>query len=108
MQKSGQRHHFRQVAWLSETGSFFNGGVAAISFYTGKNCDGKAQSWDINTQSKKDKYFPENFRLDGVNDDISSFRAVNKGGDAGIMYICSLPESGEATNGTLSENSGVL
>ncbi|KAF1779658.1 hypothetical protein GQ600_2821 [Phytophthora cactorum] len=57
---------------LPETGSYFEGGDALITFNTGANCDGKDNFWYINTQSKKDKYFPENFQLDGINDDISS------------------------------------
>ncbi|KAG6975676.1 hypothetical protein JG688_00002164 [Phytophthora aleatoria] len=70
---------------LPETGSYFEGGDALITFNTGANCDGKDNFWYINTQSKKDKYFPENFRLDGINDDISSFMVLNKGGNAGSM-----------------------
>ncbi|KAG7382510.1 Epsin-1, required for endocytosis and actin patch assembly [Phytophthora pseudosyringae] len=90
---------------LPETGILFEGGDAFILFNTGKNCDGKDHRWPINTQSRKGKHFPENFRLDGINDDISSFKVLNKGGDAGMMYICSLPESGEAINATASEGS---
>ncbi|OWY94998.1 hypothetical protein PHMEG_00035119 [Phytophthora megakarya] len=88
---------------LPETGSYFGGGDAIISFHTGENCDGERKWWYIDTQSKKDKYFPENFRLDGINDDISSFVVLNKGSDAGTMYTCALLENEEFTNTTGSE-----
>ncbi|POM77502.1 Hypothetical protein PHPALM_5103 [Phytophthora palmivora] len=81
---------------LPETGSFFEGGDAVIFFYTGENCDGKEKWWYINTQSRKD-------RLDGMNDDISSFMVLNRGGNAGAMYICSLSESDKITNTTDNE-----
>lgn len=90
---------------LPETGTLFEGGDAIIAFNTGKNCDGNDKWWYIDTQSKNDKYFPENFRVNGMNDDISSFKVLNKGGNAGTMYVCSLPEGGNATNATVSEGS---
>ncbi|KAJ8546726.1 hypothetical protein ON010_g11509 [Phytophthora cinnamomi] len=92
---------------LPETGSFFEGGSATIAFYTGKNCDGTEKHWYIDTQSKQDRYFPDNFRLDGMNDDTSSFMVLNAGGNAGVMNVCYLPESGLATNATTDEGTAL-
>ncbi|KAG6967027.1 hypothetical protein JG687_00004508 [Phytophthora cactorum] len=61
---------------LPEHGAFFRDGDAIINFYTGLDCKGEHESWLIKTQSKK-LYFPENFRLDGINDAISSFKHHN-------------------------------
>ncbi|KAG6617121.1 Equilibrative Nucleoside transporter (ENT) Family [Phytophthora cinnamomi] len=90
---------------LPETGDFFGGGDATIVFYIDQNCKGKSKSWLVKTQSKKKLYFPDNFRLDGMNDAISSFKVINVGGNAGVLYACASPESTTATNTTANQTS---
>ncbi|KAL4166945.1 hypothetical protein KRP22_012432 [Phytophthora ramorum] len=52
---------------LVEWGAF--DGKSRIAFYTGKDCTGTVRHWEI----KDPGYFPGNFFLDGIDDDISSF-----------------------------------
>jgi hypothetical protein len=87
---------------LPETGGFFEGGEAAISFYTDNNCKGENKWWLIDTQSIDGKYFPENFRLDGMNDDIASFRVLHDGPSSDIRQIC-YAETGLASNVTADD-----
>ncbi|KAG3096243.1 hypothetical protein PI124_g15769 [Phytophthora idaei] len=90
---------------LPEHGAFFRDGDATINFYTGLDCKGEHESWLINTQSKEKLYFPENFRLDGINDAISSFKVVNAGGVAGVLRVCASPESAVVANATRRDGS---
>ncbi|KAJ8576182.1 hypothetical protein ON010_g3030 [Phytophthora cinnamomi] len=88
-----------------------DGGDAMIAFYTDRDCLERNVWWRIKTQSDDDLYFPSNFRLDGINDEISAFmvwhkstKKINRGGWA----ICTT-ESGEITaeiNATVNRSSG--
>ncbi|KAG2766604.1 hypothetical protein PC129_g11553 [Phytophthora cactorum] len=90
---------------LPEHGAFFRDGDAIINFYTGLDCKGEHESWLIKTQSKK-LYFPENFRLDGINDAISSFKVINAGGVAGVLRVCASPESAVVANANATRRDG--
>ncbi|KAG7382509.1 Epsin-1, required for endocytosis and actin patch assembly [Phytophthora pseudosyringae] len=92
---------------LPEKGQFFGEkGDATIKFYTELNCKGDDKSWLIKTQSSKKLYFPENFRLDDMNDAISSFKVINAGGVAGVLSVCAERESAVVTNATSNDGSG--
>ncbi|KAF1779660.1 hypothetical protein GQ600_2823 [Phytophthora cactorum] len=48
-----------------------------ISFYVDRDCQNHNIWWRTKTQSDDDLYFPSNFKLDGINDQISSFMVWN-------------------------------
>ncbi|KAF4317415.1 hypothetical protein BBO99_00008059 [Phytophthora kernoviae] len=62
------------VKWegLLTTGTF--SGKARIAFFTGRGCTGESRDWPTNDviNGKKGNY-PHDFKLDGINDNISSF-----------------------------------
>ncbi|KAG3013517.1 hypothetical protein PC121_g5442 [Phytophthora cactorum] len=54
-----------------------NGDDTMISFYVDRDCQNHNIWWRTKTQSDDDLYFPSNFKLDGINDQISSFMVWN-------------------------------
>ncbi|KAG7385924.1 hypothetical protein PHYBOEH_008857 [Phytophthora boehmeriae] len=62
------------VKWegLPTTGTF--NGKARIVFFAGKNCTGTSRDWPTDgvINGKNDNY-PQDFKLDGINDDVASF-----------------------------------
>ncbi|KAL3669369.1 hypothetical protein V7S43_005765 [Phytophthora oleae] len=86
---------------LPEKGQYFGENEdTTITFYVDLDCEGDDKSWLIKTQITKKLYFPENFRLDGMNDAISSFKVNNAGGVAGVLYVCAATENTTVTNDT--------
>ncbi|EGZ07354.1 hypothetical protein PHYSODRAFT_528904 [Phytophthora sojae] len=62
------------VKWegLPTTGVF--NGQARIAFFTGKECTGDSRDWPTDgVINEKEGNYPMNFKLDGINDAISSF-----------------------------------
>jgi hypothetical protein len=57
------------VKWknLVNWGAFDDG--ARIAFYTGKDCTGKVRDWPMDPPNG----YPDNFKTDGVDNEISSF-----------------------------------
>ncbi|KAL4146848.1 hypothetical protein PRNP1_010604 [Phytophthora ramorum] len=89
---------------LSET--TYHGEEAMIAFYTERGCQGHDIWWRVKTQSDDDLYFPSNFRLDGINDAISSFMIWDTKKIYDNWLICTT-ESG-IVNGTNTTNSSTL
>ncbi|KAG3096244.1 hypothetical protein PI124_g15770 [Phytophthora idaei] len=83
---------------LPETGIVFKSESSIIVFYTDRDCLSDFIGWPVNTQSRDDLYFPENFRLDGINDAISSFMVVDEWKTKGAKTVCS--EAGLLDNST--------
>ncbi|KUF99288.1 Lysosomal thioesterase PPT2-B [Phytophthora nicotianae] len=83
---------------LPEESKIFARGQSVITFYTDQNCKGDAKSWYVTTQSKSNMHFPENFRLDGINDEISSFKVISAGGDSGPFRVCGPSEKTNLAN----------
>ncbi|KAL3669371.1 nucleoside transmembrane transporter activity protein [Phytophthora oleae] len=74
---------------LPDTGSTFKSSVNIILFFTGTDCHSKFRAWPVVMQSDDSKYFPENFRLDGINDAISSFLVADEWKVKSTKNICS-------------------
>jgi hypothetical protein len=73
---------------LPELGSYYHGGDVTVAFYSGKNCSVVRKWWYTKTQRTDSKlHFPSNFRLDKLNDEISSFMVLYKG-DKVIANLC--------------------
>ncbi|ETN05670.1 hypothetical protein F442_12733 [Phytophthora nicotianae P10297] len=83
---------------LPESGVAFKSGSALIAFYTDRYCSAYRNIWPLNTQSRDDLYFPENFRLDGINDAISSFLVFDEAKMKGHEDVCN--EAGLLDNST--------
>ncbi|ETI42005.1 hypothetical protein L917_12280 [Phytophthora nicotianae] len=85
------------------------GDDAMISFYTDRDCREHNIWWRTKTQSDDDLYFPSNFRLDGINDQISAFMVWDTKKNLGGWLECVDPElentemsgSGNRTNSTV-------
>ncbi|ETN05665.1 hypothetical protein PPTG_14353 [Phytophthora nicotianae INRA-310] len=67
-----------------------------ISFYVDSNCKKHNIWWRTKTQSDDDLYFPSNFKLDGINDQISSFMVWNTKKIIGIANLQCLGEDWES------------
>ncbi|RLN89267.1 hypothetical protein BBJ28_00012656, partial [Nothophytophthora sp. Chile5] len=71
---------------LPEVGNMYKNKIAMIKFWEASDCDkavGKARYWPVKTQSVADLAFPSNFRLDSINDAISSFMVMTEGKSKG-------------------------
>ncbi|ETO70616.1 hypothetical protein F444_12931 [Phytophthora nicotianae P1976] len=90
---------------LPEESKIFARGQSVITFYTDQNCKGDAKSWYVTTQSKSNMHFPENFRLDGINDEISSFKVISAGGDSGPFRVCGPSEKINLANTSSANDS---
>ncbi|ETI42007.1 hypothetical protein F443_12820 [Phytophthora nicotianae P1569] len=83
---------------LPESNGAFKGRSALIMFYTERDCSSDYTAWPVNTQSRDDLYFPENFCLDGINDAISSFLVASEAILKGYKKVCN--EAGALDNST--------
>ncbi|KAG2766452.1 hypothetical protein PC129_g11549 [Phytophthora cactorum] len=78
-----------------------------ISFYVDRDCREHDIWWRTKTQSDDDLYFPSNFKLDGINDQISSFMVWDTKKILGSWAECAFPDyenldaSGSGTNSTV-------
>ncbi|KAF4029025.1 hypothetical protein GN244_ATG19276 [Phytophthora infestans] len=63
------------------------GDDAMISFYVDRDCKKHNIWWRTKTQSDDDLYFPSNFKLDRINDQISSFMVWSTKKVKGIATI---------------------
>ncbi|GMF40510.1 unnamed protein product [Phytophthora lilii] len=82
---------------------------AMIAFYTDRTCQSHKIWWQVKTQSDDDLHFPSNFRLDGINDDISAFMVWNKKktvGTSGWVICTTEAEVIGAQNASFSSASG--
>ncbi|KAF4128082.1 hypothetical protein GN958_ATG22735 [Phytophthora infestans] len=88
------------VKWsgLPETGKAFKRESSIILFYTDRDCFSDFIAWPVNTQSRDDLYFPVNFRLDGINDAVSSFMVADEWVVKGYRKVCN--EAGLLDNST--------
>ncbi|KAE9037246.1 hypothetical protein PR003_g6683 [Phytophthora rubi] len=102
--------------WGGLSEKMANGDDAMISFYTDRDCLEHNIWWRIKTQSDDDLYFPSNFRLDGINDEISAFMVwhtkktrVGSGWDICTTESAEIDVGGNATtNSTFGSGSGAL
>ncbi|RLN21152.1 hypothetical protein BBJ28_00019549 [Nothophytophthora sp. Chile5] len=88
------------------TGVEFEEVGSIIEFFADADCNGKSKSWPVSTQSDADLHFPSLFRLDGLNDAISSFRVWIHGGDKIADHCNKEGTALDATNATLNGASG--
>ncbi|EGZ07368.1 hypothetical protein PHYSODRAFT_306561 [Phytophthora sojae] len=92
--------------WGGLTEKMVDGGDAMIAFYTDRDCLERNVWWRSKTQSDDNLYFPSNFRLDGINDEVSSFmvwhKSTKKVGN-GRRDICAT-ESGEIVAATINNS----
>ncbi|POM61909.1 hypothetical protein PHPALM_29004, partial [Phytophthora palmivora] len=84
-----------------------NGDDVMISFFIDRDCREHDIWWRTKTQSDSDLYFPSNFKLDGINDVVSSFIVWKTKKVKGTWLICTT-ESGtkNAENETVIEVMG--
>jgi hypothetical protein len=87
---------------LPETGDTFESGASFIVFYNNSVCErykSSSKMWLVSTQSTANLYFPEDLRLDGIND-ASSFLVINSGLDEGTVAVCGESVLSSNTNTT--------
>ncbi|KAG7382511.1 Epsin-1, required for endocytosis and actin patch assembly [Phytophthora pseudosyringae] len=95
-----QRGYVGQVEWPPRDGYRVRANV--ILFYTDRGCSSDFKAWPVVTQSDDDRYFPENFHLDGINDAISSFMVADEWKVKSLENVCG--ETGHLGNSSATAN----
>ncbi|KAG7382516.1 Epsin-1, required for endocytosis and actin patch assembly [Phytophthora pseudosyringae] len=78
------------IKWGDLPETAFEAGDSMISFYVDRDCQGHDIWWRVKTQSSDDLDFPSNFRLDGINDVVSSFMVWNTKKFHKYVLLCSI------------------